>query len=141
MDVNVSPHLLIVDDDRDLRELLSKFLKREGYRVDVARDGREMWRSLDDWRIDLIVLDLMLPGEDGLSLCRTLRAKSDTPVIMLTAKRDETDRIVGLEMGADDHVDSPVVRPTTAFAGASSGESERGFGSCFQSAKAAIEVS
>ena len=102
-----APHILIVDDDREIRELLGKFLERHGYRVDTARDGREMRAALAGWKIDLIVLDLMLPGEDGLTLCRTLRAESAIPIIMLTAMGDETDRIVGLEMGADDYVAKP----------------------------------
>ncbi len=102
-----SAHLLIVDDDREIRDLLGRFLTRHGYRVTTARDGREMRKALADWRIDLIVLDLMLPGEDGLSLCRRLRADSSIPIIMLTAMGEETDRIVGLEMGADDYLPKP----------------------------------
>ncbi len=102
-----TPHLLIVDDDREIRDLLTRFLTRHGYRVTSARDGREMRKALADWRIDLIVLDLMLPGDDGLTLCRELRAQSDIPVIMLTAMGEETDRIVGLEMGADDYLAKP----------------------------------
>ncbi len=97
-----TPHLLVVDDDREIRDLLTRFLTRHGYRVTNARDGREMRKAVADWRIDLIVLDLMLPGDDGLTLCRELRANSDIPVIMLTAMGEETDRIVGLEMGADE---------------------------------------
>jgi two-component system OmpR family response regulator len=100
-------HILIVDDDREIRDLLARFLGQHGYRVSVAEDGREMHRILDQSRIGLIVLDLMLPGEDGLTLCRNLRAKSDLPVIMLTAMGEETDRIVGLEMGADDYLAKP----------------------------------
>jgi len=102
-----TPHLLVVDDDREIRDLLTRFLTRHGYRVTSARDGREMRKAIADWRIDLIVLDLMLPGEDGLTLCRELRAGSDIPVIMLTAMGEETDRIVGLEMGADDYLAKP----------------------------------
>ena len=101
------PHILVVDDDREIRDLLARYLGNHGYRVRVAADGREMRQALDDWSIDLIVLDLMLPGEDGLSLCRRLRADSTIPVIMLTAMGEETDRIVGLEMGADDYVAKP----------------------------------
>jgi len=100
-------HILIVDDDREIRDLLGRFLTKHGYRVTTARDGKEMRRVLADWRIDLIVLDLMLPGEDGLSLCRQLRANSLIPIIMLTAMGEETDRIVGLEMGADDYLPKP----------------------------------
>jgi two-component system, OmpR family, response regulator len=102
-----SPHLLIVDDDREIRELLSKFLRKHGFRVSVAIDGREMRKALADRAIDLVVLDLMLPGEDGLSLCRRLRSESNIPVIMLTAMGEETDRIVGLEIGADDYLAKP----------------------------------
>jgi two-component system OmpR family response regulator len=97
-------HLLIVDDDREIRNLLTKFFVQHGYRVSVAAEGRAMLKILETARIDLIVLDLMLPGEDGLSLCRRLRADSTVPIIMLTAKGEETDRIVGLEMGADDYL-------------------------------------
>jgi len=102
-----SPHLLIVDDDREIRELLSRFLRQHGFRVSVSVDGREMFRALEDRAIDLVVLDLMLPGEDGLALCRRLRAGSSLPVIMLTAMGGEIDRIVGLEMGADDYIAKP----------------------------------
>ncbi|QJD30905.1 response regulator [Methylococcus geothermalis] len=102
-----SPHILIVDDDRELRQLLTAFLGRHGFRVDAAADGRAMAKLLETGRFDLIVLDLMLPGEDGLALCRRLRATSRLPVIMLTALAEETDRIVGLEMGADDYVVKP----------------------------------
>ena len=102
-----SPHILIVDDDREIRDLLARFLVKHGYRATVAADGREMKRALSDWAIDLIVLDLMLPGEDGLTLCRKLRADSSIPIIMLTAMGEETDRIIGLEMGADDYLPKP----------------------------------
>ena len=101
-------HILIVDDDAEIRNLLGKYLLKNGLRVTTVADGRAMWQALDAGRIDLIVLDLMLPGEDGLTLCRNLRAKSsDIPVIMLTARGEETDRIVGLEMGADDYLAKP----------------------------------
>jgi two-component system OmpR family response regulator len=102
-----APHILIVDDDREIRDLLARFLDKHGLRVTTAAEGREMQRVLDGNRIDLIVLDLMLPGEDGLTLCRNLRAKSRIPIIMLTAMGEETDRIVGLEMGADDYLAKP----------------------------------
>ncbi len=100
-------HILIVDDDREIRDLLGRFLTKHGYRATTARDGQEMRKALADWRIDLIVLDLMLPGEDGLMLCRQLRAESNMPIIMLTAMGEEIDRIVGLEMGADDYLPKP----------------------------------
>ncbi|WP_452000236.1 response regulator [Azospirillum largimobile] len=105
-----TPHLLVVDDDREIRSLVAQFLTKHGFRVTGVRDGAEMMRTLDGARVDLIVLDLMLPGEDGLSLCRRLRAApqtAQTPVIMLTAMGEETDRIVGLEMGADDYLAKP----------------------------------
>ena len=100
-------HLLVVDDDREIRDLLSRYFDKHGYKTTTAKDGPEMRKALDDWRIDLVILDLMLPGEDGLILCRQLRAVSDIPIIMLTAMGEETDRIVGIEMGADDSVPKP----------------------------------
>ncbi len=100
-------HILIVDDDAEIRSLLSTYLQKNGLRTTAAADGRAMWQALERGRFDLIVLDLMLPGDDGLTLCRNLRAKSDVPVIMLTARGEETDRIVGLEMGADDYLAKP----------------------------------
>ena len=90
------PHILVVDDDREIRDLLGRFLRRHGYRVETAADGRQMFAALGAGRFDLIVLDLMLPGEDGLSLCRRVRADSSLPIIMLTAVGEDTDRIVGL---------------------------------------------
>ena len=101
------PHILVVDDDREIRDLLNRFLVKHGLRVSTARDGVEMGRILDGAAIDLVVLDLMLPGEDGLSLCRKLRSTTNLPVIMLTAMGEDTDRIVGLEMGADDYLPKP----------------------------------
>ncbi len=100
-------HLLVVDDDREIRALLSEYLEQAGYRVTAVADGREMRRAVDSSRVDLVVLDLMLPGEDGLSLCRDLRSRSRLPILMLTARGEETDRIVGLEMGADDYLPKP----------------------------------
>ena len=102
-----APHILIVDDHREIRDLVSRVLTKEGFRVSAAADGRAMRKVLDDGRIDLILLDLMLPGEDGLSLCRSVRAGSSIPIIMLTAKGDELDRVIGLEMGADDYLPKP----------------------------------
>jgi len=100
-------HILVVDDHREIRDLVSRALSKDGFRVSTAADGRAMRKILADSRIDLILLDLMLPGEDGLSLCRSLRAESNIPIIMLTAKGDEVDRVVGLEMGADDYLAKP----------------------------------
>ena len=102
------PHILVVDDDREIRDLLARFLVKHGLRVTTARDGGEMRKALDDWKIDLVVLDLMMPGEDGLSLTRWLRAQGTSlPIVMLTAMGEDTDRIVGLEMGADDYLAKP----------------------------------
>jgi two-component system, OmpR family, response regulator len=102
-----TPHILVVDDDREICSLVSQFLSKHNLRVSTARDGTEMFKLLDGARVDLVVLDLMLPGEDGLSLCRRLRASNGTPVIMLTAMAEDIDRIVGLEMGADDYLPKP----------------------------------
>jgi two-component system, OmpR family, response regulator len=101
------PHLLIVDDDREIRSLLSQYLEKNDLRTTAVADGREMRRVLDRVPVDLIVLDLMLPGEDGLTLCRELRTHSQIPVIMLTARGEDVDRIVGLEIGADDYLAKP----------------------------------
>ena len=100
-------HILIVDDDHEIRTLLREYLEKNGYRATVAADGKAMRRALEQSHVDLIVLDLMLPGEDGLSLCRDLRAHSQVPVLMLTALGEEIDRIVGLEVGADDYLAKP----------------------------------
>ncbi|HIV70214.1 MAG TPA: response regulator [Candidatus Aquabacterium excrementipullorum] len=102
-------HLLLVDDDRPTLGLLRDYLEASGYRVSTAANGREMRQVLAGHRIDLVVLDLMLPGEDGLSLCRDLRARGEAhiPVLMLTARGDEADRVLGLEMGADDYLAKP----------------------------------
>ena len=100
-------HILVVDDDAEIRSLLTDYLRKNGYQVSAVGDGRNMWAALDEGPVDLVVLDLMLPGDDGLVLCRTLRAKSAIPIIMLTARGEETDRIVGLEMGADDYLPKP----------------------------------
>jgi two-component system OmpR family response regulator len=102
-----SDHILIVDDDAEIRNLLTRYLQKNGLRAIAVADGRAMWQALDRSSFDLIVLDLMLPGDDGLTLCRNLRVNSDIPVIMLTARGEETDRIVGLEMGADDYLPKP----------------------------------
>jgi two-component system OmpR family response regulator len=99
--------ILVVEDDRDIRSLLADFLKREGFTVEVAEDGTAADRALARIKPDLVVLDLMLPGEDGLSICRRLRARAATPILMLTAKNDDIDRIVGLELGADDYLGKP----------------------------------
>jgi two-component system, OmpR family, response regulator len=102
-----SPHVLLVEDDHEIRNLVSRFLRTNGVRVATSANGREMEQALKENRIDLLVLDIMLPGEDGLSICRRLRASSNLPVIMLTAKAEDVDRIVGLEIGADDYLTKP----------------------------------
>ncbi|MEZ5447203.1 MAG: response regulator [Gammaproteobacteria bacterium] len=99
--------ILIVDDDREIRTLLAEYLDGNGFRTLTAADGAAMRRSLETARVDLVVLDLTLPGEDGLTLCRDLRAQSNLPVIMLTARGSPVDRILGLEMGADDYIAKP----------------------------------
>lgn len=105
--MTAAPHILVVDDDREIRTLLSRYLAGQGYQTTVAADGREMREVLATRAIDLIVLDLMLPGEDGLALCRWIRGHSAVPVVMLTARGDDVDRIIGLEMGADDYLAKP----------------------------------
>lgn len=100
--------ILVVDDDVRLRDLLERYLTEQGFSIKVAADAKEMDSTLNTNEIDLLVLDLMLPGEDGLSICRRLRSKGSTmPIIMLTARGDEVDRIIGLEMGADDYLPKP----------------------------------
>ena len=102
--------ILIVDDDQEIRRLLVDYLARNGLTAIPARDGREMWHALERHAVDLIVLDLMLPDIDGLTLCRDLRARTPTaaiPVMMLTARGEDADRIVGIEMGADDYLVKP----------------------------------
>lgn len=102
-----NPHVLVVDDDPKIRSGLAKFLCDQGVRVTVAADGRDMQAKLVNAHIDLIVLDVMMPGEDGLSICRRIAADTEIPVILLTAVAAETDRIVGLEIGAEDYVCKP----------------------------------
>jgi two-component system OmpR family response regulator len=100
-------HILFVEDDPDIRGLVADFLRQNGLQVSVAQDGDEMDRLLGEHAVDLLVLDIMLPKEDGLSLCRRVRASGSLPIIMLTARGGEIDRIVGLEMGADDYLTKP----------------------------------
>ena len=100
-------HILVVDDDQEIRRLLGDYLTRNGYRVSTAGDGNEMRQVLAHSKPDLVVLDVMLPGTDGLELCRELRSQSTIPVIMLTARDEEMDRVIGLEMGADDYLAKP----------------------------------
>jgi len=103
----VQPHILVVDDARDIREPLVRYLKESGYRASAADGAQAARRLMRTSGIDLVILDIMMPGEDGLSLCRSIRENSGIPVIMLTARGEELDRIVGLEVGADDYVAKP----------------------------------
>jgi len=105
--MTASPSILVVEDDRETRALIARYLKTNAFQVATAADGREMERALAANRVDLIILDVMLPGEDGLSLCRRLRQASSLPIIMLTARGEDVDRILGLEMGADDYLPKP----------------------------------
>ncbi|MCE1235940.1 MAG: response regulator [Hyphomicrobiales bacterium] len=102
-----TPHILVVDDHREIRELLAKYFEKNGLRVTVADGGGAMRAAFKVAAIDLVVLDIMMPGEDGLTLCRQLRQTSEVPIVLLTAVSEETDRIVGLELGADDYVTKP----------------------------------
>jgi two-component system OmpR family response regulator len=102
-----SAHILVVDDHREIRDLVAKYLAKHGLRVSVAESAGRARRVLETSAIDLVVLDVMMPGEDGLSLCRHLRATTGVPVIMLTAMAEDTDRVIGLEIGADDYVVKP----------------------------------
>jgi len=105
--MDTAPHLLVVDDHRDIREPLARYLTKHGFRVSTAENAAAARKILQGAAIDLLVLDIMMPGEDGLALCRELRARGDLPIVLLTALGEETDRIVGLEMGADDYVAKP----------------------------------
>jgi len=100
-------HILVVDDDREIRTLLRDYLEKNGFKATAVADGQETRRALERTRYDLIVLDLMLPHESGLEICRELRTRSDIPIVMLTALGEEVDRIVGLEVGADDYLAKP----------------------------------
>ncbi|KFZ38782.1 chemotaxis protein CheY [Shewanella mangrovi] len=99
--------ILVVDDHKDIRDLVQRFLQQHGLRVVTAADGVEMFKQLNAQRFDLIILDLMLPGKDGVTLCREIRANSNIPIIMLTALTEDVDRIIGLEVGADDYIPKP----------------------------------
>jgi len=107
VDMDAMPHILVVDDDREIRDLLARFLERHRLRVTAVRDGREARRAWTNGHYQLVVLDLMLPGETGLDLARWMRSQSDIPIVMLTAMGEETDRIIGLELGADDYMPKP----------------------------------
>jgi two-component system OmpR family response regulator len=105
--MSAQPHILIVEDDREISALIVRYLRDNDCRATSTGDGRDLDDLMHTNRIDLVVLDLMLPGEDGLSLCRRLRQRSHIPIIILTAKGQEVDRVVGLEMGADDYMTKP----------------------------------
>ena len=100
-------HILVVDDDPEIGDLLQTYLSQHSLRVSVAKNGRQMWQIINDARVDLVILDVMLPGEDGISLCKKLRDENDIPIIMLSAAGSEADRVVGLEVGADDYIPKP----------------------------------
>lgn len=104
-----SSHVVVVDDHSDIRDLVRQYLEQQGYKVSVAESGAALRRLLERERqvVDLIILDVMMPGEDGLSVCRQVRAATDIPIIFLTALVEDTDRIIGLELGADDYVVKP----------------------------------
>src|SRR3984893_3524251 len=101
------PHILVVEDARDIREPLARYLREHGYRATTAADGAVARKAMKSSAIDLVVLDIMMPGEDGLSLCRYIRQTSQSSVILLPARGEEVDRIIGLEMGADDYIPKP----------------------------------
>ena len=107
MSETLSPHILVIDDDPQIRALLKEYLAENGLRVSVASSGEEMSKILGEEAVDLVVLDLRLAGEDGLALARTLRDQSSIPIVMLTGVRDEADRVMGLELGADDYITKP----------------------------------
>jgi len=101
------PHILVVDDDREIRNLLCEYLEKNGFRTTAVAEGKSLRRTMEHTHIDLVVLDLMLPGDDGLTLCREIRTRSQVPIIMLTALGEDIDRIVGMEVGADDYLAKP----------------------------------
>lgn len=105
--ITVNPHILVIDDDREIRELLARYLERQHFRVTAVRDAREARRIWPTSTFQMVILDLMLPGEGGLDFARWLRAESDVPILMLTALGEENDRIIGLELGADDYLTKP----------------------------------
>ena len=104
---STAPHILVVDDDQDLRELLLEYLGKNDLRATTVASGRDMLAMFDREAIDLVVLDLRLPGEDGMQLARQLRERATVPIVLLTGKTDEADRVMGLELGADDYVTKP----------------------------------
>jgi DNA-binding response OmpR family regulator len=107
MNTTAAPRILVVDDDADVRELVSEYLGNNDMRVSVASSGREMFEAFDRDPIDLVLLDLKLPGEDGMHLARALRERATVPIVLLTGRNEEADRVMGLELGADDYVTKP----------------------------------
>src|SRR5258708_37467358 len=107
MKEETKPHILLVEDARDIREPLARYLREHSYRATTAPDAASARKVMKSSAIDLVVLDIMMPGEDGLSLCRSIRETTQIPVILLTARGEEVDRIIGLEMGADDYLAKP----------------------------------
>jgi two-component system OmpR family response regulator len=105
--MDIRPHLLVIDDDHEIRDLLTRFMEKNGFRVTAVRDAREARRAWTRGAFQLVVLDLMLPGESGLDLARWLRDQEDVPIVMLSAMGEDTDRIIGLELGADDYIAKP----------------------------------
>jgi two-component system, OmpR family, response regulator len=105
--MDIRPHLLVIDDDHEIRHLLTRFLEKNGFRITSVRDAREARRAWTRGAFQLVVLDLMLPGESGLDLARWLRDQEDVPIVMLSAMGEDTDRIIGLELGADDYIAKP----------------------------------
>jgi DNA-binding response OmpR family regulator len=102
-----APAVLVVEDDPGLRVLIARALQQNGFAVYQASSGLEMWNALEQRPVDLIILDVMLPGKNGIDLCREIRARGDMPIIFISAKVDETDRVIGLELGADDYIPKP----------------------------------
>uniref|UniRef100_UPI003A8755D7 response regulator n=1 Tax=Marinospirillum sp. TaxID=2183934 RepID=UPI003A8755D7 len=115
MDASLSPTILIVEDDERLATLTREYLEGNGFRVEVEGDGAKAVERIHQVKPDLVILDVMLPGEDGLSICRRVKMDSDLPILMLTARTDDMDQVLGLEMGADDYVAKPV-RPRVLLA-------------------------
>ena len=107
MNIPTSPHILIIDDDRDVRDLVAEYLGNNDMRVSSGESGSDMFRVFDTESIDLVLLDLKLPGEDGMQLARRLRERATVPIVLLTGRNEEADRVMGLELGADDYITKP----------------------------------
>ena len=107
MNTHIDPHILVIDDDPDIRQLVVEYLGKNDMRVSVGSSGKEMFEVFDREAIDLVLLDLKLPGEDGMHLARLLRERATVPIVLLTGRNEEADRVMGLELGADDYVTKP----------------------------------